>query len=438
MTVVLLTDRFVRTARPLPGQRQTEYFDESTKGLSLVASAGARTFYLTYTVPKGAAKAGTRARMKLGSFPDISLADARQKARDARAAVTDGSDPVADRRTEAAALRVRDLVESYIARQAKLRSGSAIARRLRKNVAAVIGDIKLAQLHRRDITHCIDAVTGRGAPTEANRLFEDVRAMVRWARGRGDLDDNLMEGMQRPADLVERDRVLTPDEIKTFWTRLPGAVMEEGTRRVLRLCLVTAARVGEVAGMTALELDLERQLWKIPAARSKNKREHILPLSDLAVEIIRDQLDDIRKAAAARERRLARQVARRAGAVEITALPAVEWVFPGPGARAPVTVYGIVGAIARNREHFGLAPFTSHDLRRTAATRMTKIGVLPFIVSHILGHVSVTKASVTSKHYDHNDYLKEQRAAVNRWDAHLRGIVGDVPTATVLPLFERR
>jgi hypothetical protein len=66
MPVVLLTDRFVRTAKPQPGQRQTEYFDEGTRGFSLVASAGARTFFLTYTRPKD----GKRAREKLGAFPD--------------------------------------------------------------------------------------------------------------------------------------------------------------------------------------------------------------------------------------------------------------------------------------------------------------------------------------------------------------------------------
>jgi integrase len=437
MPKVLLTDRFVRTAKPRPGERQTEFFDEATKGFSLVASAGARTFYLTYTRP-GDRK---RARMWLGTFPEISLADARQKARDARVTVSEGNDPHADRRAEETAQRVRDLVENYIARRAAAqRSCKEIARRLRKNVAGVIGDLKLSELHRRDLTRCIDLVKDRGAPIEANRVFQDLRAMIRWARGRGDLDHNLMEGMQPPSDAVTRDRVLTPDEIRTFWTKLAGAVMEEGTRRILRLCLVTSARVGEVAGLVASELDLERQVWKIPAARSKNKLEHLLPLSDLAIEIIKHQIADTRKAAAMREQRLAGRIARRVGNVpvaEASTSAQPEWIFPGPGAIAPITVYGVVGAIARNRAHFGIEPFTSHDLRRTAATRMGKLGVLPFVVSCVLGHLSVIKHTVTDKHYNLNQYLREQRTAVALWEAHLRGIIDGAATADVLPLFER-
>jgi integrase len=439
MPVVLLTDRFVRTAKPQPGHRQSEYFDESTKGFSLVASAGARTFFLTYTRPNGP-EAGKRARLKLGAFPDVSLADARQKAREARAAVGERKDPVADRRAGAAAQRVRDLVENYIARHAAgQRSGKAIARRLRKNVSGVIGDLKPSELHRRDLTRCLDIVKDRGAPIEANRVFEDVRAMIRWLRARGDLDQNLMEGMPRPADEVTGERILTPDEIRKFWVSLADAVMEDRTRRVLKLCLVTSARVGEVAGMNADELDLDHRIWKIPPARSKNKHEHVLPLSDLAVEIIREQLAENGRAAAKRQQRLARRMTRAVGGQPIVEsdTDVSKYIFPGPGARAPVTVFGIVGAIAHNRAHFGIAPFTSRDLRRTVATRMEEIGISPFIVAHVLGHISVTKSSITSKVYARYDYAREKRAAVKRWEGHLRGIIDGTATADVLPLFDR-
>jgi integrase len=439
MPVVLLTDRFVRTAKPLSGQRQTEYFDEATPGFSVVVSAGARTFFLTYTRPNGP-QAGKRARMKLGTFPEISLADARQKARDARAAVGERKDPVADRRAEQIAQRVRDLIENYIARHAAgQRSGKAIARRLRKNVSGVIGDIKPSELHRRDLTRCFDIVKDRGAPIEANRVFEDVRAWIRWARARGDLDHNLMEGMPRPADPVIGDRMLPPDEIRKFWTSLATAVMENGTRRVLKLCLVTSARVGEVAGMSTDELDLDHQVWRIPPARSKNKHELVLPLSDLAVEIIREQLAENGRSAAKRQQRLARRMKRAVGARPIAEsdAPASKYIFPGPGARAPITVFGIVGAIAHNRAHFGIAPFTSRDLRRTVATRMEEIGISPFIVAHVLGHISVTKSSITSKVYARYDYAREKRAAVKRWEVHLRGIIDGTATADVLPLFDR-
>jgi integrase len=201
---------------------------------------------------------------------------------------------------------------------------------------------------------------------------------------------------------------------------------------------VTAARVGEVAGMTAGELDFEHRLWTVPAHRSKNKRPHAVPLSDLAVELIKAQLTDVRSAAERRESRLARQVGRLPrGTSDVAARGASkpEFVFPGPGSRGPITVFAVAKAIERSLEHFGIDPFTSHDLRRTAATRMEEIGISPFIVAHVLGHVSVTKASITSKVYARYGYEKEKRRAVEQWAAHLQGIVAGA--AAVLPFFDR-
>ena len=147
--------------------------------------------------------------MKLGRYPEMKLAKAREKAREARGEIGEGIDPLVEKRAQAASQTVSDLIENYVARHASTkRTGPAIARRLRYNVASQIGGIKLSELHRRDITRCLDAIKDRGADIEANRVFEDIRAMVRWARGRGDLDVNLIEGMRKPSETVERDRVL--------------------------------------------------------------------------------------------------------------------------------------------------------------------------------------------------------------------------------------
>src|SRR5262245_6819910 len=238
MPTVELTDKFCQSAKAKAG-RKTDYFDTVVKGLVLRASAGGqKSWYVVYGPP------AKRQWLKLGPYPEISLGTdkgARQRAKDTRAKVGDGADPVADKKALEASQTVCDLVENYVARRASTkRSGDEIARRLRKNVKDVIGDVKLSDLHRRDITKCIDAVKDRGAHVEANRVFEDVRAMVRWARGRGDLDQNLVEGMAKPTETTERDRVLSPDEIRTVWVALPDADMRESTRRIIRLCLATA------------------------------------------------------------------------------------------------------------------------------------------------------------------------------------------------------
>lgn len=419
MPTVELTDKFCKAVTAASG-RKVDHFDTIVKGLVLrVSAAGAKSWYVVYGPP------AKRQWLKLGTYPELPLGGdkgARQRARDTRADVGDGRDPVADKKAVAASQAVRDLVDNYIARHASTkRSGDEIARRLRKNVSDVIGDVKLSELHRRDLTRCIDAVKDRGAHVEANRLFEDLRAMVRWARGRGDLDENLVEGMKRPTETVERDRVLSADEIKTMWAGLVDADMRESTRRVIRLCLVTAQRVGEVAGMTADELDIDQRLWTIPAARSKNKREHAVPLSDMAVRIIRDQLAD------------------NAALADRKGRDAPPFVFPGPGARASVTGAAIAKAIKREETIkrgvatiMGIAPWTAHDLRRTAATHMEEAGISPFVIGHVLNHASATKASVTSRVYARYDYQREKREALELWADRLDGVLAASATVTRL------
>jgi integrase len=418
MPKVELTDRFCQSAKPIDGA-QTDYFDTVTTGLCLRASpGGTKAFYIHYTKPSD----GKRARMKLGRYPEMKLGKARERAREARGEIGDGGDPVAEKKALAALQDVADLVENYIARHAMTkRSGSAIARRLRKNVKDVIGTVKLADLHRRDITRCIDAVKDRGADVEANRVFEDIRAMVRWARGRGDLDENLVEGMRRPTETTERDRVLTPEEIRTVWKALPDADMRESTRRILRLLLIVAQRESEVAGMMKDELDLPKRIWTIPGARTKNKQEHVVPLSDMAVDIIREQIE----AAAA----LAKRKGRRAPA----------FVFPGPGGRAAVTGASVPKAVKRIEKEtkrgttiMGVAPWTPHDLRRTAATGMEELGISPFIVGHVINHRSVTKSTVTSRVYARYTYDKEKREALELWADRLDGIIEG--RAAIVPL----
>jgi len=434
MPTVELTDKFCRAAKASGGAK-ADYFDTVVKGLCLrVSAAGVRTWYLAYTKPNR-----QRAWLKLGRYPEMPLggdAGARQRARDTRARVGEGADPIAEKRVEAAAQTVRDLVENYLARKvAGRRSHAEIARRLRKNVsgyagdgnalddrsAGCIGDVKLAALHRRDITKAIDGVKDRGAAVEANRVFEDVRAMVRWARGRGDLDENLTEGMARPSETVDRDRVLSPDEISTMWAALQEAEMRESTRRIIRLCLVTAQRVGEVAGMTRAELDLALGIWTIPAARAKNGREHAVPLSDMALAIIHKQLAAV-EALCARKRRAA---------------PA--FVFPAPGERAAVGGASVAKAVKREETEadavttiMGVAPWTPHDLRRTAATGMEELGVSPFVVGHVLNHASATRATITSKVYARYDYMREKRNALDLWAARLGAIIKG--GADVVPL----
>jgi hypothetical protein len=161
---VQLTDRFCQHAKSTEGP-QTDYFDETVSGLALrVTSRGTKAWTLLYGSP--------RHRVTLGRYPALSLASARARALEVKDGRASGT--------------VAALAETYLRSINGLRSVREIERRLRRDVLPVIGHVPLGELHRRDVTRVIDGKLV-DAPITARRVFEDVRAMVRWAVARGDL-----------------------------------------------------------------------------------------------------------------------------------------------------------------------------------------------------------------------------------------------------------
>src|SRR5262245_31126458 len=258
---VQLTDRFCAHAKAL-GEAQTDYFDETVPGLALrVTSRGTKAWTFLHGIP--------RQRVTLGRYPALSLAGARAAAIEAREGRT--------------TVMTVSLAEVYIKSKGSYRSAKEIELRLRKDVLPIIGHIPLRELHRRDITRVLDAKSS--APIAARRAFEDMRAMIRWAVARGDLDHNPIDGMKGPPQSKPRERVLSDDEIRQLWHRLQelGSV-----GRAIKFALVTGQRICEVTGMTSDELDLKRGLWNIPGSRTKNGHPHSVPLSPLALRIIKE------------------------------------------------------------------------------------------------------------------------------------------------------
>jgi len=379
---VLLTDRFCDRAKSLG--TQTDYFDENVSGLALrVSGQGVKTWTLHF------GPASKRARVTLGRYPSTSLASARALALDAKTAIADGRDP----RGGTDAMTVSDLVASYVEKHTStLRSADEIKRRLYRNIVPVIGNVKLTELHRRDATRVVDKIAKRNAPTEAMRSFEDLRAMLRWAVSRGDLDHSPIEGMRKPPGSKPRERVLTDDEIRILWNRLPEALARSpDCQRIIKLCLVTGQRVGEVAGMTKSELDLQHRVWRLPGARTKNGHPHSVPLSALAIELI--------------------------GSGDS------EQVFPNAEAEGTLPGAAVARTISRARERFGIAQWSAHDLRRTALTGMAKLGVVPIVLGHIANHRTTTKAGMTLSVYVQHAYEKEKREALELWADRLQGII---------------
>jgi integrase len=252
----------------------------------------------------------------------------------------------------------------------------------------------------------------RGVKVEATRVFQDVRAMVRWAVQQEYLDANPLDGMTKPAEATSSNRVLTDDETRTLWTGLPNALAKSvQCQQIIKLCLVTGQRLGEVSGLGRAELDLKAREWRLPGSRTKNGHAHVVPLSDLALSIIKQATADAGESAG--------------------------FVFPcGKGSLPSLAVSRTI-LRANGAKRFGIAPWSAHDLRRTALTGMARLGVAPIVLGHVANHRTTTRAGVTLAVYSQYQYDKEKRAALELWADRLAAIIGGA-AAKIEPLPNRK
>ncbi|MGZ8399735.1 MAG: site-specific integrase [Methyloceanibacter sp.] len=210
--------------------------------------------------------------------------------------------------------------------------------------------------------------------------------------------------MRKPITPGPRERVLSDDELRKLWRSLPDALARSrACQLIIKLCILTGQRVGEIAGMTRDELDLKARVWNIPGRRSKNGHAHTVPLSGAAIAIIKDA-------------------------------PGDHFLFPDYGGSS-LSGHAVARTIRLAQARFGLAQWTAHDLRRTCVTGMAKLGVPPIVIGHAINHRSVTKAGVTLGVYVQHTYASEVRTALCMWADRVAGIVAD--SARVLPMRKR-
>jgi integrase len=356
---------------------------------------------------------GRPRRMTLGAYspgsPDhLGLADARLKLAEARKLLASGIDPgavkVDQHNAERTAETVADLAEAYLYKWARPRKRSAAEdeRILRKDVIRTWGKRKAKDIARRDVIALLDAIVDRGSPIAANRTLAALRKMFNWALSRDIIGASPCVAVRAPAKEHRRDRVLNAQEIAALWRALdkPELAMSPAIRLALKLQLVTAQRKGrEIIAAEWSEFDLDEGVWTIPAEKTKNGMPHRVPLSPLALAI----LDEIAT------------VTGRDG----------RWLFPSPKTGKATTGSAVDHAMRNNRETLAIGDATPHDLRRTAASHMTSIGISRLVVSKILNHAEPGVTAV----YDRHSYDAEKRAALDAWARRLEEIVGDRRTA---------
>ncbi len=338
---------------------------------------------------------GRLRRMTLGVYPSVTLADAHKVHAGAHAAVKNGEDPAARQiQVRHEALRaptIAQLAHEYLEHWAKphKRSWHEDARILSNDVLPVWGRWRATEIRRRDVIALLDEVHDRGAPVQASRTLACIRKMFNVALQRDVIESNPCALVKAPSKEHRRDRILSSEEIYRFWTGLSKAPMHPITALALKLQLVTAQRRGEVISMRWE--NIRDNLWTIPVERSKNGLPHRVPLSSLALELLGE----------------AKQLA------------ASYWVFSGLKPTAHLSGDSVDHALQHSREGLGLSDLTPHDLRRTAASYMTRMGISRLTVSKILNHAESGVMAVYGRH----SYDTEKRQALEAWSGRLHEII---------------
>lgn len=279
------------------------------------------------------------------------------------------------------------------------------------------GDRPVASIDEHDIWGVIDEARRVGVPgiavrngglseARARALFVALSSCFGWLRRHRRVTANPCAGVPRPANAKARERVLTADEIRWFWQACdtvdaPRALSAPRPfAPLLRLLLLTGARLDEVAGMTRSELSDDGATWNLPGSRTKNKRAHVVPLPPLARDLIES-------------------VPREGDLVFSTtgSTPVSGW------SRMKRRLDTEMLEIARKEKRdVVIAPWRLHDLRRTFVTHLAELGVPPHVIELCVNHVSGTRSGIAGT-YNKAELLPERKAALQRWAAHILGLV---------------
>src|SRR5262245_15642696 len=271
-------------------ETRTDFTDPDVKGLALrVTPSGSKSWAYTYRRKSD----GRKRRVTLGEFPAVSLQQARAKASGYRAAVAEGADPASEKTAHKKVETVDQLLDRYLIDYAPAESRwtAEVGRIFKKDVRPAIGGYKITAVTKADVLAILNAVKDRGAGVTSNRTLAAVRKAFNWAVSEGYLKASPVLGIGQRVKEQSRSRSLSEQEIRAFWTGLDKARMAQGTKLVLRLALVTGQRVGEVCGALRSEIDLGKAEWLIPARRVKNRRDHSVPLSPMAVNLFEEAIE---------------------------------------------------------------------------------------------------------------------------------------------------
>ena len=401
-----LTDSKLQGLKP-PATGQTEISDAAVPGLRIrIGTTGAKTFIVRKRI------GGKIKNMTVGRYgPRFTLADARKKARTIISDIEAGADPSksmpSPRRAGKGAETIRSLVPEYLAAKADRRSVGEMKRVLEGYVIPKIGDRLADAITRGDVSELIDGIAA-SAPVMARNVHAQLSSFYSWAMPRLDrLPANPCRDAGRPRAPKSRDRVLSDAELSTLWDMAEAEPLPWGP--ALKLLMLTGQRRDEVFNADRAEFDRKAGLWTIPAIRAKNGIEHRVPLSSAASLVL-------------------------AGIPEIEGSAKL---FPARG-RPENGPSGFSKAQARFRAamtdaHPSALDWRLHDVRRTVATGMQRLGIRLEVTEAVLNHTSGSRAGIAGVYQRHH-FMDEKRHALDIWAADLDRIVNGNALGNVVAL----
>ena len=381
-------------------------WDTEFKGFGARRQTDGIFYYLRYRLN------GLQRTKSLGRHGHLTPELARAQAKQRLGKIASGSDPFAEEATARAAETFGGELERYLEQQQgklKPRSFEEIKRHLAV-YAGPLHRLRLGEINRRAIAVLLAEVEKKSGIVSRNRLRSSLSAFFTWIIQEGFIEANPVIGTRKIDEGGSRERVLTQTELAQLWTALgqSNSVPLGQFGDIVRLLILTGQRRNEIAALRWDEVDFDRAVITLPPARTKNNRTHELPLSPLALAILQRQ-------------------PRRKGQ---------EFVFPNRnGGRFVNWLEGrarLDKAIAQSttnkaKDHRG--PWRLHDLRRTCATGMAELGILPHIVEAVLNHVSGHKAGVAGI-YNRARYENDMRDALQLWANKVDEITGASSTNT--------
>jgi integrase len=426
-----LTERKIEELAPERGRKDRLVFDDAQRGLAVrVTASGGRTFLCQYTLH------GHKWRVPLGACSALALSKAREAAAAVMGDVAKGRNPAAERKEAAAAerarrtrnrLTLRVLIDDWNRLHLAGRRPSYAAEAVRALHYAFADHLDDAaeDLDRAAVVRALDALTRRqkrkdGGGVEkpkgaamTGRTAAYGRAAFAWAVKRGAVHVNPFADLPVANSIAKRERVLSDQEIAEIWRAAGEAAPPYET--IIRLLILTGQRRGEVAGMAWDEISEDLATWTLPGARTKNGVSHTVPLSAPARDLLRALLPTD-----AKEAKRVLNDWRASGALALPGAVGTPFAGWSKAKRAldKAIMEARAKALAQSTSPAPLAPWSVHDLRRTVATGLQRLGARLEVTEAVLNHISGSRGGIAGV-YQRHDWATEKRSALDAWADHV-------------------